>query len=203
MEIYLTVITGILFCISETLPFISKVKGNGILQILSSLGKKVIHNPENERFLPIIDNLGNILGNNENDNKIEILNIDNVDNDNDKDNNDNNRSSNNSNVQGDLFLFIKQSIQDIKNILITYEKTKTNNNNNNEKTIQYLQQNTCNILMRPTDYELEYISNFIKFNYPIRNLNIKILSNETIDALRSLNYIINYDSINDIYNIKW
>lgn len=206
MEVYITVVTGLLLVISESLPFISKIKGNGLLQVLATLGKKVIHNPENERFLPIIDNLGNIIGNNEGNNEgiasIQSKNNIQIFNDNPEDNLVDGSLNNNSNVQGDLFLFIKQAIKDIKDILMTHEKGRSNDNKKNINQL-CIKQNPCNILLRPNDYELEYISNFIKCNYPIRNFNIKILSKETIDVLKSLNYIINYDSENDIYNIKW
>jgi hypothetical protein len=218
MEFYITLITALLFITSEALPFISKIKGNGLLHVLSNIGKKIIKNSENERLLPLIEDLNDIIvdGNDtENDNKNNNKN----DNENENDNlngNDNENNNlpreklhkcisqeevklllleNNKELVESIKLQLKDTIEDSRDTSIMDSKKIL------EETIKHFDRES--ILSIPKKYELIYIDNFIRFNYPIKNLNIKTLSQETLDTLKSLNYILNYDSENDIYNIKW
>ena len=52
-------------------------------------------------------------------------------------------------------------------------------------------------------YELNFIINYIKNSYPKKGLLTKNLSESNQQLLLSKGYIINYDSIENQYSIKW
>jgi hypothetical protein len=52
-------------------------------------------------------------------------------------------------------------------------------------------------------YELNYIINYIKVNYPKKMFQTKCLSKSNKQLLISQGYIIDYDSQNDTHTIKW
>lgn len=52
-------------------------------------------------------------------------------------------------------------------------------------------------------YELDYIKNFIRINYPEKQLELRFLAEINKTTLKNLGYIIDYDSTNQMYCIKW
>jgi hypothetical protein len=52
-------------------------------------------------------------------------------------------------------------------------------------------------------YELNYIINYIKVNYPKKTFQTRFLSKSNKQLLISQGYIVDYDSQNDTYIIKW
>lgn len=52
-------------------------------------------------------------------------------------------------------------------------------------------------------YELNYIINYIKVNYPKKMFQTKFLSKSNKQLLISQGYIVDYDSQNDTHTIKW
>lgn len=52
-------------------------------------------------------------------------------------------------------------------------------------------------------YELNYIINYIKVNYPKKMFQTKFLSKSNKQLLISQGYVIDYDSQNDTHTIKW
>ncbi len=59
------------------------------------------------------------------------------------------------------------------------------------------------ILQLSKDYELNYISTYIKHNYPKRLFQIQGLSEYSKGILENFGYTIDYDSIYDTYTVKW
>lgn len=52
-------------------------------------------------------------------------------------------------------------------------------------------------------YELNYIINYIKVNYPKKTFQTRFLSKSNKQLLISQGYMVDYDSQNDTYIIKW
>lgn len=52
-------------------------------------------------------------------------------------------------------------------------------------------------------YELNYIINYIKVNYPKKIFQIRFLSKANKQLLISQGYVVDYDSQNDSHTIKW
>lgn len=65
-------------------------------------------------------------------------------------------------------------------------------------------QNSRQLKLQPIEmYELNYIINYIKVNYPKKMFQTKFLSKSTKQLLISQGYIVDYDSQNDTHTIKW
>lgn len=75
------------------------------------------------------------------------------------------------------------------------------------KNIASLNENIINSrqikLQQSSMYELNYIINFIKSNYPTKSYSVKFLSKNNKQLLISEGYTVDYDSIKDIHIIKW
>lgn len=92
--------------------------------------------------------------------------------------------------------------------LIDFNQVNLNNLENifTEAISQF--QNLQNIhrepILHPKEvYELNFIINYIKNSYPKKGLLTKNLSESNQQLLLSKGYIINYDSIENQYSIKW
>jgi hypothetical protein len=81
----------------------------------------------------------------------------------------------------------KQSIDEITNLKHEIEILKKNKN-----TLQEI-----------STYELYYITNYIKLNYPKKSFTIKTLFESNKQLFLSKGYTINYDSDKEIFTIKW
>ena len=65
-------------------------------------------------------------------------------------------------------------------------------------------QNTRQLKLQPSElYELNYIINYIKVNYPKKMFQTRFLSKSNKQLLISQGYIVDYDSQNDTNTIKW
>lgn len=75
------------------------------------------------------------------------------------------------------------------------------------KNITLLNENIINSrhikLQQSSMYELNYIINFIKSNYPKKSYSAKFLSKNNKQLLISEGYTVDYDSIADMHIIKW
>lgn len=106
------------------------------------------------------------------------------------DNNDNNNNDNNNNL-----IEIKlNTINDTLYCMTSKIQDSLNNVVDNSRTLK-LQQSEL--------YELNYIINYIKANYPKRFYITKCLSKINKQILISQGYIVDYDVQHDTYVIKW
>lgn len=179
----ISVITGILLAISESLPFIKSLESQGIIHFLVNIGQKLLANQS--ELQPLLDelreptptpNTENVIVNihelidniNSNfDNRMNVLNT-----------GINNISSNINNVSTN----VNQILKDISNDF---------------KTARQLKLQTSEL------YQLNYIINYIKQNYIKRQLKFKNLCKNNKELLLSEGYIINYDSQDDTSVIGW
>lgn len=205
----ISVITGILLAISESLPFIKSVKAQGVMHFLVNIGNTLLNN-RNSELQPLLDDNDvdpsslnvNLNINQHRDEIVEtdfqqngeirIL-IDNINSNFDSkmnvlSNTINNMSGNINNVAGNINTvssnvnYISQILKDISNDF---------------KTARQLKLQTSEL------YQLNYIINYIKQNYIKRQLKFKNLSKNNKELLSSEGYIINYDSQEDTSVIAW
>lgn len=130
MDTYISIAAGVLFSISEILPFLSKIRSNGIVHFLIDTGRTILHSDSSNSYESIPND----------ETAIDV---------------DNSNSNSKSNIQS------------------------------------------------PESYELNYIIKYIEREYPKHFLDIHLLSEKTKNALRSADYVVDYDSVNDVYRIKW
>lgn len=173
-QIIMSVIGGLILFISEVLPFIKSIKSNGIIELLiKTFTATLNNNSENEPLL--------------NNNNIQNYTVSNIES-NMESNNTFNIKNSNSQIEEHLNI-LNLGIKDLLNLLNKYV---------NEL------QTTRQIKLQPIElYELNYIINYIKVNYPKKMFQIKFLSKTNKQLLISQGYVIDYDSKNDIFTIKW
>lgn len=175
IEIMISILSGLFFIVSESLPFFKNIKSNGIIHLLYNLIKTNTHNTTNYNLLnafqrqPLLDtNIDNSF--------IESL------------------QSNNAccgleteyTLNQDILISISNNLEKLINTMM-------------EKDIQ-----TSQLKLHTSElYELNYIINYIKINYPKKMYKTKFLNKSNKQLLISQGYIIDYDSQNDNYIIKW
>lgn len=157
----ISILSGFLLVISESLPFFKNLNSNGIMHLLVNLGQnKTTILEEIEPFLNANTNT------NEQREREEHINV------NDKLDNINNTLS-----------CMTNKIYDSLNNVI-----------DNSRTLK----------LQPSElYELNYIINYIKNNYPKKLHTTRFLSKTSKQLLISQGYIIDYDVQHDTYTIKW
>ena len=96
----------------------------------------------------------------------------------------------------DLSLSLYNKI-DLLNSSITNISYTLNNYINEAQNSRQLKLQTIEL------YELNYIINYIKVNYPKKMFQTKFLSKTNKQLLISQGYILDYDSQNDTHTIKW
>jgi len=90
-----------------------------------------------------------------------------------------------------------------------FSNTGNTVNTGNERSplLESEHQSTLNIdipvLQTKDFYEIQYITNYIQQAYDKHFLDMKTISSNNKNILLKMNYTIDYDSINDIYKIKW
>jgi archaellum component FlaC len=203
----ISVITGVLLAISESLPFIKTVKAQGVMHFLVNIWNTLLtsNSGESQPLLNDIDHSTSLnINQNQNQNQDEIesefqqngeirILIDNINSNFDSkmnvlSNTINNMSGNINNVAGNINTvstnvnYISQILKDISNDF---------------KTARQLKLQTSEL------YQLNYIINYIKQNYIKRQLKFKNLSKNNKELLSSEGYIINYDSQEDTSVIGW
>ena len=159
IQIILSVCSGLIIIISETLPFFKKIKSNGIIHLLYNFINKKQDDDEEENR-PLFSS--NIYQNTQNTH--DIITIHEV-------RNDINNLCNNLNITNSTLELI-----------------------NNQKQLK---------LQTSELYELNYIINYIKVNYPKKVFKTKFLTKSNKQLLISQGYIVDYDSEHDIHSIKW
>lgn len=150
----ISVVTGILLTISETLPFFKDLNANGILHLLATIGKnkesvQLVESLESLEREPLLKDSIEV--------KLEIIN--------------------------DTLSAMTNRIYDSLNSIID---------------------NSRGLKLHPSElYELNYIINYIKANYPKKHYSTKCLSKTNKQLLISQGYITDYDSLTDTHMIKW
>ena len=108
----------------------------------------------------------------------------------------------NSNSNSELNINIPYS-DELKTILNTLNNNITNMSCNLNTYINDFQ-NSRQLKLQSIDlYELNYIINYIKVNYPKKSFQTRFLSKINKQLLISQGYIVDYDSQNDTHIIKW
>lgn len=181
IQTVLSIFAGILLTLSETMPFITTIKANGILDMLkhfaitrpqTSETEPLLSNNNTEPTEFITDNIIINIGT-----KLDLLL--------DKFNNDEPKLDN-----------LINKIENLTNTMITFNKSNQLLNENIVNTrVLKLQQSEL--------YELNFIINYIKSNYPKKSYPAKFLSKSNKQLLISEGYIVDYDIEKDIHNIKW
>ena len=174
-QIILSVIGGSVILISEVLPFVKAVKSNGILQLLVNTCKNVY----NKRLT--------------NSTELDL-------------------ESGENNIEEErepLLVSMGSSFRNVSNR--NSLETKIDDLNTNLHSISSNLyscmsdiQNSRQLKLQPIElYELNYIINYIKVNYPKKTFQTKYLSKSNKQLLISQGYIVDYDSHTDVHVIKW
>lgn len=176
IQITMSVLGGLILLISEILPFIKSVKSNGLLELIINVTRQVFKKKYNI-----------------NEDEESLLNgHDNEDNNGDNERNDYFRVNNNTVNNTSLSVKIDSLNTSVMNISYAL------NNYMNEA------QNSRQLKLQSVElYELNYIINYIKVNYPKKTFQTRFLSKSNKQLLISQGYIVDYDSQNDTYIIKW
>ena len=172
----ISVISGILLTISEILPFFKNLDSNGIIHLLVSISKNKTS---------LLEEIEPLLINNEECHcKVDI---------------------NLSDINNSLCCItdkieqskVEMSLSDINNTLSNITNKFYENLNN-------IVDNSRTLKLQPSElYELSYIINYIKLNYPKKSYISKCISKTNKQLLVSQGYIIDYDVHHDTYTIKW
>lgn len=174
IQITMSVLGGLILLISEILPFIKSVKSNGLLELIINMTRQVFKKTYNI-----------------NEDEESLLNGQDHGADNER--NDYFRVNNNETVNN-TSLSIKIDSLNTSVMNISYAL----NNYMNEA------QNSRQLKLQSVElYELNYIINYIKVNYPKKTFQTRFLSKSNKQLLISQGYVVDYDSQNDTYIIKW
>lgn len=181
----ISIMSGILLSLSESLPFLTNIKANGIVDFLINVLKQKFG----------VTNT-NIVSNIKSDNIPVTL----------KTSDMNETLKEESRSLNDLIHTIDNVVLKIENLSnkidgLTENITKYTDNNeiiiSNQNTTSRLK------LEQSESYELHFIINYIKSNYPKKLYITKFLSKNNKELLIGEGYIIDYDSEKDINVIKW
>lgn len=177
IQITMSVLGGLILLISEILPFIKSVKSNGLLELIINVTRQVFKKTYN-----INEDEESLLNGHDNG-------------DNNEDNNERNDYFRvNNNTVNNTSLSVKIDSLNTSVMNISYAL----NNYMNEA------QNSRQLKLQSVElYELNYIINYIKVNYPKKTFQTRFLSKSNKQLLISQGYIVDYDSQNDTYIIKW
>lgn len=175
VQITMSVLGGLILLISEILPFIKSVKSNGLLELIINLSRQLVRKP----YM--------------NEDEEALL------------NNDNDNDNNNNGIINDSF---RVRVNDTPSLSLS---TKIDSLNTSVMNISYAlnnymneAQNSRQLKLQSVElYELNYIINYIKVNYPKKTFQTRFLSKSNKQLLISQGYIVDYDSQNDTYIIKW
>lgn len=181
IQIVMSVFGGIILVISEILPFIKSIKSNGLLELIINISKKLLTKNNQIRLL---DEEQQPLFSNQQNNHLNLRSpIENI-----------NNINNIDNIQEGNFLLNKIDTLNtsINNISYTLNSYINEAQNSRQLKLQSIEL-----------YELNYIINYIKVNYPKKMFQTKFLSKINKQLLVSQGYIIDYDSQNDTHTIKW
>lgn len=179
-QIVMSVIGGLIIIVSEILPFVKSVKSNGLLELLVNTTKTLLKKARNDETEPLL-----------NHQDIES-------------NLENNVENNLENTTERRGRFSIRTIDDSINMRL--DSLNSGINTISYTLNSYIQeaQNSRQLKLQPIEmYELNYIINYIKVNYPKKMFQIKFLSKSNKQLLISQGYIIDYDSQNDTHTIKW
>lgn len=187
----ISIMSGILLSLSESLPFLTNIKANGIVDFLINVLKQKfgVTNTNTNIVSNIVSNIGS-------DNIPVTL----------KTSDMNETLKEESRSLNDLIHTIDNVVLKIENLSnkidgLTENITKYTDNNeiiiSNQNTTSRLK------LEQSESYELHFIINYIKSNYPKKLYITKFLSKNNKELLIGEGYIIDYDSEKDINVIKW
>ena len=159
---------GILLTVSEILPFISNIKANGLVHLLTTIGSDFLKKKSNEELSPLLQDIGN------------------------EDNEDNENSSTQLLELLNTTSEIKTAINSMtpKVDLISGQLIELASSNSQELTE-----------INSGKYEMNFIINFIKFNYPKRQLQLPSLLESNKIQLKEQGYTIQNE--NGHILIKW
>lgn len=184
MQIILSIIGCLIIFSSELLPFIKSIKSNGIIDLIINsirgcFTKKIQNIEESQPLLGDSDT-------NNRDFKINIQDESSIVN-----------GKNDENYHEQDFVLLNT----INNLNTNLCKI-SNKFDEYISKIDELQQFPPKVYQKDI-YELEYIINYIKSNYPKKIFQTRFLTQSNKQILQSNGYIIDYDSFDDIYKIKW
>jgi hypothetical protein len=176
VQIVMSALGGLILVVSEILPFIKSVKSNGLLELLVNTSKSFLKKSQNT-------------GENE-----PLINEPLI---NDLENGLDNRTEQRGRFSvRDLRPQLSEQLDSL-NIGVN-NITYTLNNYINEA------QNSRQLKLQSIElYELNYIINYIKVNYPKKMFQTRFLSKTNKQLLISQGYVVDYDSQNDTHTIKW
>lgn len=180
-QIILSVVGGSVILISEILPFVKKVKSNGVIQLLVNTCKTVYNKRLNPNYN---EDLESGLGGGQNSEETDPL----------------LPSRPNFNIRGTSQ---EQQINSLEVKIDDLNSSLHNISCNIHSCISDIQ-NSRQLKLQPVElYELNYIINYIKVNYPKKTFQTKHLSKSNKQLLISQGYIVDYDSHTDLHVIKW
>jgi hypothetical protein len=187
IDIIIPIITSTLLILSEIMPFVNNIKSNGILELLIDTSKKILQRNTNNTVCDIESQP--LLNGDDNDSN----NLNDNTNDNDNDNDKFDSETINYNYKEEISK-LQNQINDLQNLL---SKSIESNVNIYENLIESRKMQSYE------KYEMDYIKNFIRINYPEKQLEMRYLSETNKEVLRNLKYIIDYDSTTQVYVIRW
>ena len=113
------------------------------------------------------------------------------------------KEENNEEEEENQPLFLTENTQGMQDTIIIINEVMNNINNLSNSTLQLINNSKQLKLQTSELYELNYIINYIKVNYPKKVFKTRFLTKSNKQLLISQGYIIDYDSEYDMYNIKW
>lgn len=175
-QITISVIGGLILIISEILPFIKSVKSNGLLELIIYSIRKIFKKQGDI----VLEDEEALLSEESNFGISRVSQT------------QNNYNSVTTPVSASLTTKIDALNTSVMNISYAL------NNYMNEA------QNSRQLKLQSVElYELNYIINYIKVNYPKKMFQTRFLSKTNKQLLVSQGYVIDYDSQNDTHTIKW
>jgi vacuolar-type H+-ATPase subunit I/STV1 len=170
----MSIFGGIILIVSEILPFIKCVKSNGLLELFINMSKYFLKNNNNNNGLENEPLMNDIENSIRNQIGIRHDAIDNLP------------------VSNPLSNQLDSLNVNINNISYTLNNYINEAHNSRQLKLQSIEL-----------YELNYIINYIKVNYPKKMFQTRFLSKTNKQLLISQGYIVDYDSQNDTHTIKW
>ena len=192
------IISGLLFTLSEILPFISKIESNGLINFLVNVGNQMLKKKENDETEPLLP-----LYNPARKKKRAQIEIGSEDERSEDERSDEEQNGESDQQNKSKFKKIKQSeTENVSENKNESKKIKQQDENKTEsKQIEQFKENDR--LKTSEEYELEFLKTHIKTNYLDHIIILPSLHKCNQQELENNGYKIFYDHIDDKYTLKW
>jgi DNA mismatch repair ATPase MutL len=200
----ITIITGILLTISEILPFISKIKSNGLLHFFINQGNKLLKSKESEETAPLLPIYRDYNDDNEKDDKDDQKDH-NKEDQNEHDIEEEKNNDHETHKQKDQPKELKKRESDDQH---DSEDPSTNEDRDRisrkkRKKQKKYTEDVKVILRTSEEYELEFLKNYITSHYLDHIIILPSFHLCNREKFEKMGYKVFYDHIDDKYTLKW